>query len=729
MVDNSDGSFFDAGSVQDPTALLNALGAQIPGIIWQCLRDPDGRISYPYFYDGIKCHCGLRPDQRVDNLLLIWNCILLEDEPKFREALNQSLEYAENLDIDFRINDPSGNLRWLKTSAVAFIDAQGRTILNGVSLDITQQKKYEEELRYSQASLERRIEERTKELREEVADHREAQKLAQESEKRYHDLIEFSVDAILHARPDGRLVGANRKARELFGYTQKQLLSMNMTDLHPDEGREKAVGGFQRIIETGELDAEEFMIRNVDGDAIPVEIKARLIEVLGQPLLQGIFRDIRERKKQQKREKRHRDTIDLLNGIAAFANESKSSTEAMRLCVQSICEHSHWPIGHVYVRDQNSQSRLIPSNIWLLNDPVKFAAWDKITRETVFEGNAGLPGRVAESREPLWVTDIGNKNWFLRAAQARELGIETGFAIPIIVDSEVPAVLEFFSTDRIEPDDMLLRSLSHVGVQLGRVFERERTAQKLELAKRLAEAANQTKSDFLAGISHELRTPLNAIIGFSGIIRNEVFGSISNSKYAEYIDDIHGSGQFLLDLINDLLDLSAIEAHKLDLHETPVQVTEIAESAIQLVKLRAKKKNIVVEYSAKGEFPVIQADERRLKQVILNLLSNAVKYTPDNGSVSLTLTLSGTDVMEITISDTGVGMDTEDVEKALAEFMKVDNMMTKSEEGTGLGLPLTKGLLDLMGGSMEIVSSLGSGTTVVVRLPFKPVGDNPDAPG
>jgi len=243
----------------------------------------------------------------------------------------------------------------------------------------------------------------------------------------------------------------------------------------------------------------------------------------------------------------------------------------------------------------------------------------------------------------------------------------------------------------------------------------------LRASKREEECANRTKSDFLANMSHELRTPLNAIIGFSNILRTEMFGPMANAKQHEYIEDIHHSGEHLLELINDILDVSALEAGKLQLNEEPLDLCAVIELTWRLVGTRAEDKGVQLRQNVPSTLSWLHADERRVKQILLNLLTNAIKFTPNGGEVLLIAQChtnrNGARTISLSVSDTGIGMNEDDVAKAMSQFGQVDNVFSRTEEGTGLGLPLTKGLVELHDGHMEIESEKGQGTRITVHFP------------
>jgi two-component system cell cycle sensor histidine kinase PleC len=246
-------------------------------------------------------------------------------------------------------------------------------------------------------------------------------------------------------------------------------------------------------------------------------------------------------------------------------------------------------------------------------------------------------------------------------------------------------------------------------------------ARKYEAEKIRAEAANQAKSEFLANMSHELRTPLNAINGFSEIMLAEMFGPLGDARYQDYARDIHNSGQHLLALINDILDMSKIEAGKMTLSLEPVSLAELGEEAVRLVRTRAEAAGLQLTFEP-PDLPDIEADYRAVKQVLLNLLSNAVKFTPRGGRVAVRAERQGPDRVRVSVQDTGIGIAQEDLERLARPFEQIESQHAKTQQGTGLGLALSKALLEMHGGALDIVSAPGLGTTVSFSLPVRQGG-------
>jgi len=249
------------------------------------------------------------------------------------------------------------------------------------------------------------------------------------------------------------------------------------------------------------------------------------------------------------------------------------------------------------------------------------------------------------------------------------------------------------------------------------VTERLRQQAELEAAKTEAELANGAKSEFLANVSHELRTPLNAILGFSEMLLAEKFGALGSQHYADYAQYIHDSGSHLLAIISDILDVSKIEAGKLAMQFEATDVGMLCDSAISLLKTRAQKDKISLVTDLAADMPDLFVDPRITKQILINLLTNAVKFTDQGGTVALATTRRDDGGFRFTVSDTGIGIAAENIERVLLPFGQVDDLYTKNKEGTGLGLPLAKRLTEMHDGTLTLESELGVGTVVTIDLP------------
>lgn len=236
-------------------------------------------------------------------------------------------------------------------------------------------------------------------------------------------------------------------------------------------------------------------------------------------------------------------------------------------------------------------------------------------------------------------------------------------------------------------------------------------------ARRRAEAANKAKSRFLATMSHELRTPLNAIMGFSEVMKAEILGPMQNPVYREYAGNIHDSGRHLLNLINEILDLSRIEAGRYELHEEPLRLADVAEDCHRLLKLRAESKGLSISEEFNADLPQVWADQRAIRQICLNLMSNALKFTPKGGRITVTIAMTEDGGQRLSVRDTGPGIPKEEIPKVMQAFGQGSLAHQTAEGGTGLGLPIVKKLIELHGGRFELHSELRKGTEGIIFLP------------
>lgn len=449
---------------------------------------------------------------------------------------------------------------------------------------------------------------------------------------------------------------------------------------------------------------------------------------------------------------RQSSSADLLRSVAITANQASDMEEAVQVCINEICAYKRWPVGHVYELAADGTGDLVSMRIWHLGSPERFEKFRQVSEQIRFAPGVGLPGRVLASGKPAWINDVTKDTNFPRAEMVRDIGVKAGFAFPVLVGKDVSAVLEFFSEEAAEPDDQVLNLLSAIGAQLGRVIERKLAQQVIEereqalqdriselehaqdqlkkqseklilmtkelaFARDEADAANRAKSEFLATVSHELRTPLNAIIGFSDMIADEILGPIGDARYRQYCEDINISGQHLLALINDILDLSKVEAGVATLQQQEVDVPVTIEAVQRLVREGAEEGGVELIFDVANGLPPLWADERKLRQILINLMTNAIKFTSAGGRVTLDTWCDHDGSFVFQITDTGIGIAPKDIPLALSQFGQIDGYLNRRHDGSGLGLPISKALMEQHGGSLDLQSELGVGTTVTVTFP------------
>jgi GAF domain-containing protein len=349
------------------------------------------------------------------------------------------------------------------------------------------------------------------------------------------------------------------------------------------------------------------------------------------------------------------------------------------------------------------------------NDDTEFVA---ALRAVPLRKGEGLMGRAAEMREPIQIPDITQPGAY--QSSVRDTLIRFGYrallAVPLLREDQIIGSLSFNRKEAGEFPPEVIEVLRTFATQSALAIQNARLFREIADKSAQLEAASRHKSEFLANMSHELRTPLNAIIGFSEVLTERMFGEL-NDKQEEYLKDIHASGQHLLSLINDILDLSKIEAGRMELELSDFHLPSAIENALILVRERASRRGIRLGSTIDERLGMIGGDERKVKQVLLNLLSNALKFTPEGGRIDVDARLDG-GMVEISVADTGIGIAPADQDAAFEEFRQV-GAADKKAEGTGLGLALSRKFIELHGGKIWVKSQVGQGSTFTFTLPVR----------
>jgi two-component system, NtrC family, sensor kinase len=346
-------------------------------------------------------------------------------------------------------------------------------------------------------------------------------------------------------------------------------------------------------------------------------------------------------------------------------------------------------------------------------------AYVEQVRDTRPRKGEGAVGRVAQSREPVQIADISDPAAYESRVRNMllHIGLRALLAVPLIAEDRLVGALIVMRkrTGTFAAEEVAL--LQTFATQSALAIQNARLFREIEDKSRQLEVASQHKSEFLANMSHELRTPLNAIIGFSEVLTDRMFGEL-NEKQEEYLKDIYASGTHLLSLINDILDLSKIEAGRMELELSDFDLPTAIDNALTLVRERAGRRNITLQMRVDARLGEVRADERKIRQVVLNLLSNAIKFTPEGGQIDVAA-VPKDGLVEVSVSDTGVGIAPEDQEAVFEEFRQVGTAEKKAE-GTGLGLTLCRKFIELHGGKIWVKSQLGAGSTFTFAIPMRP---------
>jgi len=577
----------------------------------------------------------------------------------------------------------------------------------------------------------------------------------------FETIVNTIRDGIVAIDANSKIRMFNRAAEEIFGWKAEDAIGKNVTILIPSNSRPN----HETYVNRSDLHGPMIMDKgrdltglHHDGSEFPLELTVLPAELNGEKVFVAVCRDITNRKAAETEIHEKSEMLELLYDISSKSNRAVTGAEAMAATVRDVCTHVGLPVGHIYVREEEQPNQIESSRIWYLEDSEKFAAFQAATESKPFGWAEGLPGRVLSSAQPEWIEDVAADPRFRRSDVAKAAGIKSGFAVPVMVRSEVIAVLEFFACETLSHNQSLLDALTNVGLQLGRVVERRRAAKalmdkesalqehvetlsttqkelrekgrqlaahrdKLEatVAERTAElehALDQEKEfnalqrEFVAMASHEFRTPITVIDGEMRRIMKRA-ESIGPDEIAERGDTVRQAVKQMTGLIDSTLSLSRLEAGQIELKLEKCSIKDLVTEAADRQQSVSPHHQITADVD---ELPdEITADPQLIDQSLSNLLSNAAKYSQEDPRIRVTGMTDGAFVV-ITVRDHGVGIPAEEMPRMFERFFRARTSIGIS--GTGIGLTVVKQFVESHNGTVDVESVEGEGSVFTIRLPI-----------
>ena len=526
----------------------------------------------------------------------------------------------------------------------------------------------------------------------------------------YHGILDTALDCIITIGSGGHVLEFNPAAERVFGFSRDEVIGKELADLIiPPRMREQHRRGLAHYLKTGEgpVIGKRIEIAGVrkDGSEILVELTITALKIDHEPLFTAYLRDITERVRNDRRRLAQYTVASLLAG-------SWTLEEASSAILQTIASIGDWALSGLWIYDETI-GRLRCRTFWQVgSDNLK--KFGQFSQTVQFRMGEGLPGRVWESNEPAWIHDVTVDKNFPRAPAAKEAGLRGGFAFPLFAGRAVNGVIELFGHDFAEPDNDLLQLVAALGSQIGLFIERRRMEKELERAKENAEAASTAKDRFLAILSHELRTPLNPVLLWAEGVLNQAG---VDPEIEQGLRMVCRNIELEARLIDDLLDLTRIARGKLQLRLQPANAHELVRHAIEIVRADLDSRHIQLSVALEATSHQVNVDPPRLEQVFWNILRNACKFTADGGAISIRSYNSAPNSITVEMTDNGVGIEPEFLEKIFAAFEQLE----MRREGLGLGLAISKAIVEMHGGSIRAQSEgQGKGATFAVTLPAAP---------
>jgi len=531
---------------------------------------------------------------------------------------------------------------------------------------------------YKLASMNRELAQKNYELNHEISERERLNQAILKAERENRAIIDSVSDVIFETATDGELLFLNQTWETVTGFKTERSISRNLFDMIYMQDQEEQRRNFRQLVKGQKNSYRAFTrLRTSDGSFRAVEIAISMIRLDENKNLRvvGTITDVEERRR---------------------AEQALSEAEKK---YRAIVENA---AGGIY--------QVTPEGFFISANPAMAKILGYSSPEELLQD-------VSDAKTQIYV-DYRSREQALRAvhkdveSQNYEFRVRRKNGQVIWVNENIRAVKDENS------------QLLYFEGSIDDITQRKNAELALQEAKTESDLANRAKSEFLANMSHELRTPLNAIIGFSEIIKNEVFGPVGSKEYYDYANDIYDSGNKLLSVINEILDVSRIEAGERQLNEGVVDIGRVIETCLSLCGPKAEENHLEIEnHHTKGSLKII-GENHAIKQMLMNLLSNAIKFTPAGGRITIDTEIDDTGQLRLSVTDTGVGMNDSEVEKALSPFGQLNSSHSKTKSGTGLGLTLVNSLIRMHGGQFEMFSQKGIGTTATLVFPAKRVSSS-----
>jgi PAS domain S-box-containing protein len=549
------------------------------------------------------------------------------------------------------------------------------------------------------------------------------------SELRYRRLFEAAKDGILILDAEtGLIVDVNPFMIEMLGFSKEEFLGKQLWELGFFKDIVESKANFLELQQKGYMRYEDLPLETTNGRRFHVEFVSNVYQVGRNQVIQCNVHDITERKRAEAQIQRQLQHLNSLRTIDTAISSSFDIRVTLDIVLQQVLSQLGVDAAAVILLNPHGQT-------------MEYAAsrgFQSNTRQHAqLKLSAGYASRVVSERRMIHIPDLSATSGEL--AEAMHLANEEFvdyYGIALIVKGEVKGVLEIYHRSQFKSNpewlDFLetLAGQAAIAIDNAQLFEdlqranaelEQRVAQRTEELNQTnieLEHANRAKDEFLATMSHELRTPLSSILGLSETLLEKIRGPL-NEKQEQALQMIASSGTHLLGLINDILDVSKVEAGKMDIYPDVVNVREICQSSLNFIKEAIVKKSITVDFQVDPSISTVFADLQRLKQILVNLLSNAVKFTPEGGKVTFDVTTNlERDQIRFSISDNGIGIAPDDLKKLFRPFMQANSSLARQNQGTGLGLTIVYKLTELHGGSVQVESEVGKGSRFIVILPW-----------